>query len=82
MLRARYELELDLSSVPDLVQRFAVSSPGGPPQSTQRFDRPASTPLCRVYVDFEAIHARARSGLLGENQTLGGAFATGFWSVH
>ena len=28
------------------------------------------------------IHARARSGLLGENQTLGGAFATGFWSVH
>ena len=42
MLRVRYELEMDLSSVPDLVQRFGVRFPGGPPQATQRFDRPAS----------------------------------------
>ena len=29
--------------MPDLVQRFGVRFPGGPPQATQRFDRPAST---------------------------------------
>jgi hypothetical protein len=32
-LCARYELDMDLSSVPDLVQRFGVRFPGGPPQS-------------------------------------------------
>jgi hypothetical protein len=43
VLRARCELEMDLSSVPDLVPRFGVSFPGKPPQGTQS-DHPASTP--------------------------------------
>lgn len=29
-LRARYELEMDPSSVPDLIQRFGVVMPGTP----------------------------------------------------
>ena len=34
-LCASYELDMDLSSVPSLIQRFGVRFPGGPPQQVR-----------------------------------------------